>query len=826
MHGVEIREGREDTLEHKITNGFVLRESAENWCEGTICGNGTIGAIVIGNPVREQIILSHEEWFVPAFGCEKPIEMAGHLGKIRQLIQEGKYRQAGHIPWELFQKKYHETGGKKLWTNPFMPVGDVVIETKVKTEHPKEYEDKEYITGYERSLNFETKEAVVSFETESVSYKRRAFISDVKNCMFVELSAVDLQSGEDRPCVYQISLEKHPNLNMSEESVYQGIFESLKVKTRVENNVMNYRCQYGNKENINKESNNEEIMDKEAGCEIRLEICGNIKKTEGIGNHTLVVHAAGNVLLKIYVEITKSSLEFLSKRAAEEYQEESLEIDTESVQETEKKECRTEYQNLLQESAEIHAEKMKRVCLQLEEIKFENDEELYQHARKSAADGAFLNRIFEAGKYAILSSNGKFPPNLQGIWTGTYEVPWSSDYTQDGNLQTAILGMLPCGDFEGMKSFIRYQESLIEHYRENSHILYGCRGIHVPTRTSDSGYDIHFDETWPMLFWTAGAGWNARFFYDYWLYTGDEKFFKKHTLPFMKEAALFYEDYLIEGEDGKWIFSPSYSPENTPQGNDSSVAINATMDISVAKELLTNLISGCRTLTLQEEEENIRKWESMLEKMPDYQINADGALKEWAWDSLEDEYDHRHLSHLYLLFYDIPEDVRKDNVLFEACRKAYEIKMERKKKEQGTMAFGLIQAGMVAAHLGDADMTEILLQSVARNNYYPTFASSHDYGPSIFNVDISGGMPALMLECVAQSFPILREDKSIDYFEIRLLPALPQSMKSGEVDGLYLRGGFRLYMKWKDGKIEEYRVENQNNQKYVILNFGWSHEQE
>lgn len=153
---------------------------------------------------------------------------------------------------------------------------------------------------------------------------------------------------------------------------------------------------------------------------------------------------------------------------------------------------------------------------------------------------------------------------------------------------------------------------------------------------------------------------------------------------------------------------------------------------------------------------------------------------------------------------------------FMPVKKAYEIKMERKKKERGSMAFGLVQAGMVAAHLQDSAMTEILLQSMARNNYYPTFASSHDYGPSTFNVDISGGLPALMLECIAQSFPILKEDYSIDYFEIRLLPALPGCMKTGEVDGLRLRGGFQLYLRWKDGLVEEYRLDNPYGQKYVI----------
>lgn len=133
------------------------------------------------------------------------------------------------------------------------------------------------------------------------------------------------------------------------------------------------------------------------------------------------------------------------------------------------------------------------------------------------------------------------------------------------------------------------------------------------------------------------------------------------------------------------------------------------------------------------------------------------------------------------------------------------------------MAFGLIQAGMVAAHLKDSEMTEILLQSLAKNDYYPTFASSHDYGPNIFNVDISGGLPAMMLECIAQSIPVLRKDLIIDHYEIRLLPALPESMRSGKVDGLRLRGGFQMNLRWRDGKLLDYSLKNILNNRYVIV---------
>ena len=57
----------------------------------------------------------------------------------------------------------------------------------------------------------------------------------------------------------------------------------------------------------------------------------------------------------------------------------------------------------------------------------------------------------------------------------------------------------------------------------------------------------------------------------------------------MEKVALFFEDYLYEGPDGKYIFSPTQSPENTPGNSDTQASYNATMDVAVAKELLRNL---------------------------------------------------------------------------------------------------------------------------------------------------------------------------------------------------------------------------------------------
>ncbi len=56
----------------------------------------------------------------------------------------------------------------------------------------------------------------------------------------------------------------------------------------------------------------------------------------------------------------------------------------------------------------------------------------------------------------------------------------------------------------------------------------------------------------------------SQYFYDYWLYTGNQTFLDKQTLLFTLESAAFYEDYLYLGDDGRYMVNPSFSSETGP----------------------------------------------------------------------------------------------------------------------------------------------------------------------------------------------------------------------------------------------------------------------
>jgi hypothetical protein len=260
----------------------------------------------------------------------------------------------------------------------------------------------------------------------------------------------------------------------------------------------------------------------------------------------------------------------------------------------------------------------------------------------------------------------------------------------------------------------------------------------------------------------------------------------------MQKAVLFFEDYLYEGPDGKWIFSPTQSPENTPGNSKSQGTFNATMDVAVAKELLRNTIAASMELKCNQTE--IPRWQRMLDKMPDYMVDDRGVIKEWLTPLLENNDSHRHSSQLYPLFYGMPEEIKRSPELRAAFRKSIEFKLDNywRNNQRGFMSFGLVQLGQAAASLGEGDLAYRCLTQLINNYWLNNLASMHNHR-SLFNMDISGGMPAVILQMLVASEP----------GKLHLLPALPKAWPTGTVEGVLCRGQIEVRrLHWTPTGIE------------------------
>lgn len=752
--------------------GFRSKVLASRWEEGLLCGNGTMGAMVMGWPEEETIYFTHERLYAPFAPKREPVHTAEHLQEIRDLLAQGKCEEAAEFVVDL---SYEEGYGPRSdqWTDGFT----VACDMKLRMHSPEPAEE------YEKSVNFENGVATVSFRQGENRIRREFFISRAAGIGVLRVTA-------EKPVDFELALEQHKEIQEPCEPYWQEVrYDRCFVdpSVHVKNRTIFYKGRYQNTS---------------FGYHCALQVA----KTDGAVREeakTLLVQGACETLL-FFALLPVKDHRLPKPQAADAF--------------VGVKPC---YDSLLQAHTDLHSRMYSRMELRLEDPERPQEElaeELWATGNGKLPPSRYFEMLCDAGRYQVISASGKTPPNLQGIWTGTNYVPWSSDYTRNGNEQTVILSNLPGNLFECMDSFISYEEELIPEERENARVLYGCDGILSASRTSTHGLNNHFSVEWPMTFWTTGAAWNAHFFYDYYLYTMDRHFFLEHALPYMKECVVFFEQFLIEDENGYWMFTPSYSPENKPANSPgiSQACINATMDIAIVRELLHNLIDGCRTEEV--ELQQIPKWEAMLAKMPPYQINSQGALKEWCTPMHEDFYDHRHASHLYPLYYGVSREFEENPELQEAAKRAFQLRMQYKEKEKGVMAFGMLQLALASLHLKDRDTAWEILCSIASNHYYNTFSPSHNAGPSIFNCDISGGVPGMIFEMLVQSKPVLDEAGKIVSFEIHLLPDLPEEWKKGgSMRGVRARGGFELNFAWKDGAVTDCQVIPHSDYPYVLI---------
>lgn len=733
--------------------GFVSWKPAPVWEDALLSGNGTIGAMVFGKPHEETIILNHARCYLPMRTPPKPINQASRLAEIRDLMAQGKFVEATRIPVEQASK---EGFSEMLWIDPYVPFANIRLNMAPGN-----------VTNYIRMVDFETGEAKVQWQQDGQLYQRSLFVSRADSVVVLRIKSSGLVN-----CA--ISLARHP-VAWDQWTYINGTIKN--VETSAEGQFVSYRTEFVNQWE------------------------GNPQGFEGVG---FVTAPGGTVIAKGSQLIIENADEVTVIMAIEpnyNYKNSLIPALKASLIGKSK-----DYTKLLASHVDVHGDLFKRVKLDLgggADINLQS-EALVLKARREVTP-AMIEKQFDAARYNIISSVGYNPPNLQGIWGGTWTPPWSSGFTHDGNVEVAVSALLSGSTPELMKAYIDYHQRMLSHYRDNAKRLFGTRGIVLPAHSSSHGWTIHFNETWCLSLWTAGAGWTSGILYDYYLYTGDAELLRSRIYPYMRETAWFYEDFLFTGENGKYIFSPSYSPENNPANGPSQACVNATMDVMVARELLRNCLEAGKILG--ESKAQLKIWTDMLKRMPDYRINSDGALAEWLPADMEDNYGHRHVSHLYGLYERIDPDFKRDKALMDAAKEAVEKRMYHRRRENGgEMVFGLAQMGMVTANLQDRQKTSEIIEWISRYYWAPSLATYHNSG-NLFNMDVSGGFPAVIMRSLAYS----------ETGSIRLLPALPLTWKEGSIEGMSLRGQIVMNkLRWSDKQVEVI-LTSAVNQKVDIL---------
>jgi alpha-L-fucosidase 2 len=711
--------------------GFVSDHPAEDWSQSLLTGNGSMGALVMGHPHAEAIHLSHAGLYMPNLVSDSYLGMDMGLTTARRDCLNGEFRSAAEqIDHVRHKNNYHDE------RDQFIAACTLHITQPTTT-----------ITRYQRSVDFMAAETCVAVAGGHGISIRSAFVSRPADALIIRINGSGRQSAK-----VALSTPKSSN-ERDREVMAAGIANT---KTTVEDGAIRYHCDFANTNQFNPSRGYEVIAVVSAKGGKRVESATGIS-----------IEDAEEILVFVRIRLL---------------QKDGKECPL-SVAVADLNELGTDYASLRSDQVRVHGGMMGRVSLSLDapaEDRAKPSEVLNADARCNPAPLAMIERAFDAGRYNIICSTGQYIPNLQGLWSATSLSPWSGSVTTNGNLPCAISFLLMGNTPELMHAYFRFHDERMDGFRQNAKVLYGTRGIHIPAQVTMGPWETDFTPIYPHLWWYAGAAWTALSYYDYYRYSGDAAFLAQRAYPLMREAAAFYEDFLTVSDDnGRLVFAPSFSPENAPGGEENCrVAINATMEIGAARQLLGNAIAAARFLGVDADLQ--QTWATLISRLPEYQVAPDGSFREWLWPGLEESHVHRHVSQLYQLFDDMPAEITGDPRLAAAAERTIRLRLPGLEKS-GFMAFGVVQNGLAAAHLGNAELAQRAINLLVAGFWTTGMGSLHNRD-NLFNVDISGGFPYLC------SSVLVYADLGI----IRFFPARPAQWTRGTLRGVRLRGGIMV----------------------------------
>ena len=719
---------------------------AERWEDAMVSGNGSTGIMVMGRPLEERVIINHEKlWVVMANTAPRVPDLSAAWAEARNAAFEGRFRDAME-GWNR---------ARRAATAPLLEEEGTADRHRVPYDkiHPGLHLNFQMKAGgkighYSRETTLTSGEIRVAWSDTAGPWERRSFVSRTDDVI-----AMHCRAPIDAALNCQLSLSEAPG---------KGVGDMGAATIRHAEQEMYFHAAYGR------------TMGKPVpeGYQLlaRVVPCGG--ESHVVENQGVNLTGADEVLLIM-------RLVYLDDASATEL--DALRASLAALP--------ADYDALLARHEPVHREMFKRVTLDLNSSEGDSrsTEELIADSHESGASARLLEALHAVGRYAhICAGTGALPLALSGIWGNDWDAPWDGRYTFDANINLAISGASQGALPELIDTYLHYIERSLDDWRFNAGQLFGCRGI-LP----DLCQGWRHGKALMLYPWVGGAGWLVSYLYDHYRYTGDKAFLRERVLPLMEEVARFYEDFLAgtEGEDGRVRFYPSVSPENFPimadKEQESSVVPNATCDIAICREALANVIEASRELGTESEE--VRTWEALLDRLPDYRINRDGALAEWAYPGMGDRYNHRHSSHLYPLWPSLEFSPERGAELFDAARKAVE-----KRQEAGfgnKSSHGYLHLCLVAARLRDPELLWYLLDDYARQQFFnSSMITCHNPGLMIYNLDGTFALPSVLTKM------LLHSEEGL----LLLLPALPTGrLSSGTVRGLCARGGVRVEeLKW------------------------------
>lgn len=747
LNSTSIRESRGGQVSVEDSQ-LICCTPARDWREALPLGNGTLAALVFGRTATEVVTFNHEKLWGGANTLPLP-DVSNALPEVRKALAAGLYQEAEG----LLEDRLTRAGYGDAFSGAYMPGPDLLL----RSHSTMGYYD------YRRVLDLAAGEVRVTWLGGEVPRRRRSFISEA-DAMFVQ----DCGVPKGYAPRHDIHLEPH-NLR---DTFLNGL-----MRTAIFPEVVPHELAAGAGIAVNLGN----------GCRYIAAFClrGAHKLTYHDGVTTFDLGPDAMILCAVEPAEGTHGGDVAALYATLESR-------------------RGSYEELF--ARRFAGPKVRGAvefslnCSSAERAR--SNEEVLLEAFSGRLPNVLVERLFHYGRYLLATSSrpGGLPAHLQGKWNGEYAPPWSSAYFNNENLQMTYWQALPGNMGAALLPVFDLYESLMDHFRENARNLFGCRGILLPLYNSPfNGRQTNLQAH--VLYWTGAGAWLAQLYWEYWLFTRDRDFLANRALPFMREVALFYCDFLQTGADGKAVISPGNSPENRSLPHLTSVCINATMDVALVRELLTNLLAAGGELG--QVDPAAEDWKRILALLPDYEVDETGALREWLHPDFGENHQHRHISHIYPFFpgHEIPPD--QAHPLFAAVHQAVKHRMKLGLAEQTGWSF--THLANIFGRLGEGaqahECLAHLAQSCLGSNFFTYHNDTRGMGVTMdfvwglaapLQLDAILGLPAAVMEMLLYSSPE----------EIRLLPALPEAWECGHFAGWQTRCGVEVSCRWDNGMVE------------------------
>lgn len=706
---------------------------AEEWSQALPIGNGRLGAMVSGGGKSEILQLNQDSiWYGGHIDRINP-DAKSHLGEVRGLILSGKIPEAENLLRYTFS-------GTPRSERPYQPLGNVEM-----TFHETGTE----ISGYRRELALEK-----GIVTECYTVPERK--------------------------MYKEYLASYPHGVIALHMEAEGEAISLDILLR--------RAKFY--DHTGKLDERTIYMDAVLGAGgVSFLAAVRAQTEEGevrvLGEHLLV---RGAKELTLYIGCETSYYEEDWKRVLQEKLDKACGDGYARVREEHEKDYRALFDRVALELGEGDG----KAALAAEELPIDRRME---EGREKGFHSDFAALYFQYGRYLLISSSrpGSLPANLQGIWNEEMQPPWDSKFTININTEMNYWPAEICGLSECHLPLFDHLLRMWEKGRETAERMYGCRGFVAHHNTDLWGDCAPQDIYIPATYWVMGGAWLCTHIWLHYAYTQDEAFLKR-MYPLLKDAVLFFHDYLIE-VDGKLATCPSVSPENTyilPSGVRGCVCAGSSMDNQILRDLMEGYLKASHVLGIQDEVTG--KTCEILQRLPGTKVGKYGQIMEWMEDYDEAQPGHRHISQLYALHPSHQITVDKTPELAEAASRTLERRLAHGGGHTGWSCAWIVN---LYSRLGDGEKAYRNLQKLWSQSTFPNLMDTHPRGNGhTFQIDGNLGAAAAIAEMLVQS----------DEDRVLLLPALPAQWTKGRVAGIALWGGGRIDLDWEGGRLVSCRV--------------------